>query len=671
MDMPRFLLFGLLGLAAIIGAGSIALRPSDAQTAAVLEPAQGPRLTRFASAQAFERYLRSRRPRPPASVMYDVAPPPPMAAPPSVMTADMAAAPSEPSAGMPANPEITNNQTIGVDEGGIVKQIGHYLVVLQDGRLFSADLGDTPGAPLRLADRIDVYRSRAQAASWYDEMLVSGNQIMVTAYNYREHASEITVFHMGSDGQLTREGRFLLSSNDYYSTDNYATRIVGDNLVFYAPQSLDERGPDGRFSWPKLRRADGDGEANAGEALIGPTDVIAPVGEVPDAVLHTLSICPLRGGMECRTTAFIGPAMRELYVSPTDAFLWIGAPDGLPWSIDYANQRRQDCAAGQSWQDGSGQSAMLYRLPLDGGPVGAVAVDGIPADQFAFESSDGRLRALLSRTGAGCFKSGQMRPLSLLDIPLAAFSDRVRHVSVTAYAGLPSIAGELENRFVGPWLVYGARGGQTDDPASPGGTARTSTLIAVPLARPAGAMRLTVPHNALRIERAGNDAVVTGYGGQNGLSISYVSLGRTPRLAATTILAGRFESEGRSHAFNAWIRPDGSGVIGLPTTYRGERSGRGWSDSQNSELSFIAVSPGKALSPAGELSPRPRTESGYACEVSCVDWYGNSRPIFTGGRIFALMGTDLVEGRLAEGRVGEIGRLDLTGGPGAIMGRGK
>jgi hypothetical protein len=247
----------------------------------------------------------------------------------------------------------------------------------------------------------------------------------------------------------------------------------------------------------------------------------------------------------------------------------------------------------------------------------------------------------------------------------------VRHVSAGAYATLPPIAGQLENRFVGPWLVYGARSGASDNPASPGGTARSSTLIAVPLERPAGALRIPVPHNALRIERAGNDAVVTGYGSGNGLSISYVSLGRSPRLAATTLLERRFESEGRSHAFNAWIRPDGSGVIGLPTTLRGARSGRGWSDSQSSELSFIAVSPDRTLSHAGQLSPRPRTASRYRCEVSCIDWYGNSRPIFTGGRIFALMGTDLVEGHLAEGRMGEIGRLDLTGRTGAILGRGK
>ena len=88
----------------------------------------------------------------------------------------------------------------------------------------------------------------------------------------------------------------------------------------------------------------------------------------------------------------------------------------------------------------------------------------------------------------------------------------------------------------------------------------------------------------------------------SGLSLSYVSLGRArPRVAATTLLPRRFESEGRSHAFNAWVRADGSGLIGIPTVLNEERSGRGWSDSQSSDLSFIAIGPDKTLAPAGEL----------------------------------------------------------------------
>ena len=656
--MSRLIMLGALALAG--SASALAIAVADDPTPTAVEGRAGPTLKRFASAHAFDRYLKSlerRRDREAKTFDMAVPSPPPAAVAAPAMEAQPSAAPAE-----TANPEITNNQTIGVDEGGIVKQIGHYLVVLQDGRLFSVDLGRGEGAPLRLADRIDVYRSAETAASWYDEMLVLGNRILVTAYNYGERASEITVLRLDEDGRMRREGRFLLSSNDYYSTENYATRLVGDKLVFYAPFALGGYG--GRFEWPRLRRADGDGEADAGDALFGPTQVYAPPGKVDWPVLHTISVCPLKTRLDCTTTAFVGPAMREFYVSPGDAFLWIGAPDGLPWSIDYRNQRRTSCAAGQSWRGRADASALLYRLPLDGGGIGAVGVDGIPADQFAFDSRDGRFRALLSQPAAGCAPLDAANPLALLDIPLSAFAPSLRRVAPRAYTPLPAIdGGQLENRFVGPWLVYGGRstwsGFAPDDTRRPDG----SSLIAVPLARPTQATRLILPHNAVRIERAGNDSVVTGYRDSGGLSLSYVSLaGDRARIAGSTLLPQRFESEGRSHAFNAWVRPDGSGVIGLPTTRKDWRADRGWSDSESSDLSFVAIGADKALRPAGELALTGRKPAArYVCKVSCVDWYGNSRPIFTDGRIFALMGTELVEGRMTAGRIGEVARVDLTG----------
>jgi hypothetical protein len=609
----------------------------------------GPVLRRFASDQAFRRYIRQFGARQRFSVAEPMALPAPAMVESSAVAADAAA---------PANPEITNNQTVGVDEGGIVKQIGRFLVVLQDARVFAIDLGTGPKPEMRLTDRFDVYRNAKVAASWYDEMLVLGDRILITAYNYAENASEVTVLRLGPEGRIRREGRYLLSSSDYYSTDNYATRLVGDTLVFYAPFDLSWGG--GRFEWPRLRRAHGDGEADKGKAMLRATDIYAPAGKVEHPVLHTVSVCPLRAGMECRTTGFIGPWMREFYVSPTDAYVWIGAPDGLPWGIEYGNQRRKACASGHYWRGRSEDAALLYRLPLAGGPIGAIAAEGVPADQFAFEAKDGRFRALLARHEPGCFSGGERAPLTLMDVPLSAFGPAVRHVAERAYTTLPSIeGGQLENRFVGNWLVYGGRDGWAG--LTPDTRALASTLFAAPLNDPRAVRRLRIPHNAIRIERAGSDAVVTGYRNADGLSLSYVRLGSEPDIASTALLRGRFESEGRSHAFNAWIRRDGSGLIGIPTSQREWRAGRGWSDSNSSELSFIAVDTAKKLDPAGELAPGDaKVASDYKCEVSCIDWYGNSRPIFTGGRIFALMGTSLVEGEMRRGRIAERGRVDLT-----------
>ena len=656
--MVRLLLFWAF-VSFVLASCSVRAGTDPPAPAGLFDEHEGVALERFASARAFELYVAEARRRMVNLRTFDVESP----APAAENAVDLPGI--EANSQQPANAEITNNQTVGVDEGGIVKQIGRFLVVLQDGRLFSADLGGDAGSPLRLADRVDVYRSPATAASWYDEMLVIGQRILVTAYDYRQQASEISVFRIDGAGRIAREGRFLLSSDDYYSTENYATRLVGDRLVFYAPVSFYDDEPSRPFRWPRIRRADAAGEADEGQALIGATNVYAPPGEVEMPVLHTLSICPLGAQVECRTTAFVGPALRDLYVSTTDAFLWVGAADGLPWSIEYANQRRRQCPDGQTsdWLD----AGMVYRVPLDGSGIGAVAVDGAPADQFAFDSRDGRFRALLQKPTAGCRPWQAGTSLALLDIPLSAFRTDVRRVADGVYSRLPQIeGGQLENRFIGDWLVYGGRS-EWSSMAPEGGNSRPaeSSLFAVPLARPADAVRMPLPHNAIRIERAGRDAIVTGYRSVEGLSLSYVSLGgAAPRITATSLLPRRFESEARSHAFNVWMRPDGTGLLGLPTSERLWRSGRGWSDSESSELSFVSIAPDKTMASAGELGLRRREAApGYRCEVSCVDWYGNSRPIFTGGRIFALMGTELVEGRLERGRIAESGRLDLTGPP--------
>lgn len=109
---------------------------------------------------------------------------------------------------------ITNNQVAAVDEGDIVKRIGDYLLVLQDGRIHVANF-----RTMALTDRIDVYRRDEDGdpagADWYDEMLVQGDNIIVTAYSYEDEATELSVFRLDqATGQVTRRGVFLISSED-------------------------------------------------------------------------------------------------------------------------------------------------------------------------------------------------------------------------------------------------------------------------------------------------------------------------------------------------------------------------------------------------------------------------------------------------------------------------
>ena len=101
-----------------------------------------------------------------------------------------------------ANPSITNKQEAGVDEGDIVKQIGQYLIVMQDGRLFSIDLLPDGEPGLRYVDRQNVYTT-TEEDTWYDEMLVFGRQMLVIGYSYEAEASVFAVLELEETGEIT------------------------------------------------------------------------------------------------------------------------------------------------------------------------------------------------------------------------------------------------------------------------------------------------------------------------------------------------------------------------------------------------------------------------------------------------------------------------------------
>ena len=564
----------------------------------------------------------------------------------------------------PRNPSITNNQMVGVEEGDIVKQIDHYLLVLQDGRIFVVDTSRGGGRRLAVTDRMNVYRDPNEDM-WYDEMLVFGDRVLITGYSYREDATELSVFRLDSGGRLAREGVFYVSSDDYYDTSNYATRLIGDNLVVYTPFSVRQL-DDPQDDWPVVRRwmpgQDRDDAQRNGKPLFDAARIYRPVRDVEDPVVHSVSVCPLGPvgagrDLDCRTTAFVGPNDAQWYVSEQDAFLWTVARD-------YETYDFQACDA---FSLDRYEPALLYRVPIDGAAPSVVGARGLPPDQFSLHSSEGRFRALLKDRPHYCRdERSEEANLSFFDIPLASFSDTVRDVPADRYTRLPGVKSHfIANRFTDHYLVYGSLGqyrrGLSENAMPP--------AYVVPVANPAGVRAMPVRHTVIRAEQAGNDIVVTGYRDREGLVVTLIDLDGRPRIGSSVVLDRRFESEGRSHAFNSLIEQDGSGVMGLPTI-GGERwSSRAPWRSNASDLSYLTVDRRGQLQHVGELEQHFAYDDdgfgedgipGYECEVSCIDWYGNSRPIFTDGRIFALSGTELIEGRIADAQILEVQRLNIA-----------
>ena len=115
--------------------------------------------------------------------------------------------------------------------------------------------------------------------------------------------------------------------------------------------------------------------------------------------------------------------------------------------------------------------------------------------------------------------------------------------------------------------------------------------------------------------------------------------------------AGAAQSESRSHGFFYKAENAGKGIIGLPVV--------GYNNGQQSAAMTFLANQSLHLSPIGDLTAQDKVGNDN-CVASCVDWYGNSRPIFYKGRIFALMGYEIVEGmQNTKGQIVEKQRVNF------------
>jgi hypothetical protein len=247
--------------------------------------------------------------------------------------------------------------------------------------------------------------------------------------------------------------------------------------------------------------------------------------------------------------------------------------------------------------------------------------------------------------------------LSLLRVPLASFGDGSRAAPRSRYRHLPTPeGGGLQNRYVGDWLLYGTGAGLF------GRGTDSAAVFAVRWSGGGGPLSLTLPHGVDRIEAMGSGAVVVGSDGRD-LHFSGVRLGTAPALADRYTRPNAAQGETRTHGF--FYRPDGDdvGVLGLPIRGPG-RPGYGVLQLVHGSASVLFLrNQAFRLRELGELAANGAVAADDACRVSCVDWYGNARPLFLRGRIFALLGYELVEGREDDGRIRELRRVSFTPRP--------
>ena len=232
-------------------------------------------------------------------------------------------------------------------------------------------------APGRFDQRLPA-RRRARG-DWYDEMLLSGDRVVVVGYTYARGGTEVNRFGTRSVGRLRFEDAYHLRSNDYYSSRNYASRLIGNRLIYYTPLDLGWRRRPARYAARQFAAGGPAARRRLQAHRRARTSISAQLRE--DA---TRDLDALHSVISCELTAPGWLATRPWCSGRLADLLRVGQC-GL--SVDLRLARQDEAHA---------VPASLYRLPFDADRPSAIGARGAPVDQFSFRED---ARAARQRPG--------------------------------------------------------------------------------------------------------------------------------------------------------------------------------------------------------------------------------------------------------------------------------
>ena len=166
---------------------------------------------------------------------------------------------------------------------------------------------------------------------------------------------------------------------------------------------------------------------------------------------------------------------------------------------------------------------------------------------------------------------------------------------------------------------------------------------------------LEVPGYLTRLELMGSIGTFMALNSEDGLQVATaINLEAEAEVVLGETFNNQSESESRSHGF--YFKSDETGGrLGLPVI-NGQHFD--WTN-QSSAIAFFRVNQAGEITKWGEAISGDQSE--LSCSSSCVDWYGNTRPLFLKNRVYALMGGEVTEYLVNDGEVALIGsRVLLT-----------
>ena len=512
----------------------------------------------------------------------------------------------------PANETITNNQEQGVDEGGIVKNIGDALVVLRKGRLYAVSVAQagspqqTDTVPVALSDELNN-------SVWYDEMLVRGDRLYVIGYRYGlklaasaagpsgdaagswHGATEVASFRL-ANGKIERLKSLFLESNDYFSGTNYASRMIDGKLVFYMPHGTWTRDSGKRqLHIPSFFTPNADGTFSKGAPIFTPSEVYVPLDVPSSPVFHTIVKCELPddGGFTCNARSLLSGYGSEHYVTPGAVFLW-SLPRAYMFRFEDLGVVAHKAAAMPQDQ---------FSFKLDGGVLHMVGMAWTPpVPKNGLGNGNGSGDAPIAEPPSGGYALPKQQ-LVVESLPIADFDvygDQVlgpkeRPVGIPAEAGL---GWGQKQRFVGQSLFLGlSRYSSTDSTTS-------NMLVRFDLGSGETTTR-DLPGSVVRIEPLGDSRALVAVQSSTALDLESVRVTGDLVPQGSAHVDGLSQGESRSHGFFFKPASDGGGAFGLPVMNDGS-GGNGWYGSGISNIGFWAVTPSGAISAFTTSRPKAR-----------------------------------------------------------------
>ncbi len=584
----------------------------------------------------------------------------------------------------------TNNQVSGVQEGALTAVSGDYLIILQDGSLYSSFLG-TNADDINVAGRLNLFEDE-DTWIWYDELVAYQNHVIVVAFDYDSDEQELSIVHVEADGSMQLDSVYRFSSYDYFSGRNYSLRMLNNRLIFNLQVPVDEiDGSEDEIREGLIHQRwkfSQDNDYRHSRMLSHDQIIGVASPEHGEVVIHSLFICDLNQlpTLECEIKGLTGSLNPVFYVSTNYAYLSTKhQPD-----VNNITDINQYISCANEFRADSLDQSVIYRVSLRTGHVDSALICGAPNDQFAFSEAGDELHILVTQQNKGfeIASSKQFglqrwfgRKLFFTTLAADTFKAEGAQEISGRYVDLNTVRHyflSIHNRYTDDYLIVaGSAGIEVFHPklsfceikwCAPDYfefSALPYHISFLPLRDPEAFVTLPTSEYVIRLEILAGSVLTAGgnfsdedeyeanTNENSGMEINIYTLDDIPKLTDKLFLPNYFEAESRSQAFNLMPLASGDTLMGLPTYIEDDDR-----DLLTININYFLLTPYYQLFTAGELSTLIDLDS--LDWLGFGGWYGATRPLFIDGRIFSLFPGELVEGALMGNEIIEASRIQLT-----------